>query len=329
MRQWAPESFVACYDERSRSAHSFLCVGLDPTEDHIPPQFGDLKKLGSWWAYLSEVIDLAGNYAAVCKPQVAYYERVMRLGGMDLLFEVVQKIRGLGMLSILDAKRQDIGSTDRCYADWILAEPDNGLGYGFNACTRNIYLGETFLQNDKEENWWPYMLKGKMPVLMCRTSNNEAPWMQDLALSVNQPKGMPVGLETACLYQWVAGEIQRLDAEVAQRSDGVACIGAVVGATYPGEAEICRGLAPDVFFLIPGYGAQGGVPTGAVAGFPKDGRLLGTVNSSRGITQAWRNKGGSPKDGDPLKHVEEAMAKSRAELNEALSIHLGGADPYG
>jgi orotidine-5'-phosphate decarboxylase len=310
---------------RSQALQSIFCCGLDPKEDHIPPKYGDPLDLDNWWAYLNDVITLAAQYAAVCKPQSAYYERVMRKGGMQLLFKVISRIRELGVLSILDAKRQDIGSTDSCYADWIVGEPDNGIGYGFGACTRNIYLGNTFVPNikgifdlnGKEKNWWPYMLQGKMPIMMCRTSNDEAPTLlQDLEL----PNGQLV-------YQWVASQIGQLDKLVGESSDGVACIGAVVGATYPTEAELCRQLAPDAFFLIPGYGKQGGDAAGAVAGFPINGRCLGTVNSSRGITMAWRDKDGNPKPGDPLEHVEAAMVQARDELNAALQARLG-FNPY-
>ncbi len=333
---------MARYDKRAREKRSVLCVGIDPTAKHIPPKFGfgSASNLANWWAYLKLVIELAAQYAAQVKPQSAFYEAVMRLGGMELLYKVVCYAHELGLLATIDAKRQDIGNTDEHYALWIFGDCDGdgdnwmvtGLdgynGFEFDACTRNIYLGPTFWPNDKEQNWWPYMQKGKMPILMCRTSNGEAPWLQDLSLSRNQPDGRIVDPNFSLVYQWVAGEIQRLDAEAAERSGGVACIGAVVGATYPQEAMICRQLAPDVFFLIPGYGAQGGGAAGAVAGFPNDGRLLGTVNSSRGITTAWADKNGDPKPGDPLMHVEAAIVDANNELNEALEAKLG-LDPYG
>jgi len=324
-RNWDTKSFIARLLEHQRANNSILGVGLDPKDDHIPECYGNSANLANWKQYLFDVIAIAKTYAAIIKPESAFYERVVRLGGMDLLFDIQQEVRRLDMLGLLDAKRQDVGNTDLCYADWILRNPDlkPKIGFGFHACTRNIYLGDTFMPyyeegKKPEENWWPYMLEGAMPVLMLKTSNKQAPWMQDLKLE-----------DGRLVYEWVADTVCALDYDVAERSNGVASIGVVIGATYPEQALECRRRAPDVFALVPGYGGgQGGTAVDAVKAFPVKGLPLGAVCSSRGITKAWVGPDGKAKPGNPLNYVEEAMSNSRDELTEALTAHRNGVSPY-
>lgn len=209
----------------------------------------------------------------------------------------------LNLLTILDAKRNDIGSTEEAYLDAILGQ------LGFDAMTENIYLGDTFMS---AKNAMGLFGRGKEIFRMVRTSNPEGFELQDQELKTGE-----------LVYEWAASEAGRLDRVISELTNGVGSIGGVVGATVPDQAVRCRELAPDIMFLIPGYGAQGAAADDAVRGFPKDGRLLGTVNSSRGITlKSWKDK-----PGDPMEHIAAAIDAANVELNEALERWLG-FDPY-
>lgn len=295
------ESFVDRYVRAASARRSVACVGLDPTPQHVPPGL-DMQE------YLEQVVELAAGRVPVVKPQSAFYEDMD--GGMELLADVVELAQCRGLLTILDAKRQDIGNTMQHYGHWILS------AYDFDAVTVNTYLGPTWMPNEKEDNWLGFFEAGKMAIMMVMTSNPEATWLQKQRLANGQ-----------MVYVYVAQEAAKMDRQIAQDTNGVGAIGCVVGATYPEEAVTCRLLAPDNFFLIPGFGVQGGGAAGAVAGFPTDGRLLGTVNSSRGITMAWQDENGDPKQGDPMEHVEAAIDGMNININSALEALLG-FDPY-
>ena len=303
------EPFLSWYLRRAKEVQSVLCVGLDPTYEHLPPQWR--PELDYLFDYMKRVVNLAAKHAAVVKPQSAYYED-FGPEGTRALINLVEYAHGLGLPVILDAKRQDIGPTDARYADSVFGVIDA------DACTRNTYLGSTFMPSSdgKCKGWLPWLDIGRAALPMIRTSNPEAVQLQDQRLE----SGFTV-------YEWAAEQAATLDREVSCLTSGRGSVGGVVGATWPEQAVRCRKLAPDVFFLIPGYGAQGGGAEGAVAGFPADGRLLGTVNSSRGITQAWRDKDGRAKPGDPLDWVAAAIHSANSELNTALAAHLGH-NPY-
>ncbi|MDP3997640.1 MAG: hypothetical protein Q8P73_04040, partial [bacterium] len=129
------------------------------------------------------------------------------------------------------------------------------------------------------------------------------------------------------LYERMATLVKIWDSEMSAVTGGVGGVGGVVGATWPEQATRCRELAgDDVFFLIPGYGAQGGTADDAVAGLSNSrDELMGVVNSSRGITlhSWWDKEAKQPREGDPLQLVRAAIEGANTDLNVALERKLG------
>ncbi|RNJ25865.1 orotidine-5'-phosphate decarboxylase [Halosegnis longus] len=194
------------------------------------------------WGFNRRVIDATHEHAACYKPNAAFYEDP---DGWRALEETVAYAHGKGVPVLLDAKRGDIGNTARQYAS-VLDTVD--------AITVNPYLGEDSLQ--------PFLSRSDAGVfVLARTSNPGARDFQNLEVGNDKR-----------LYEYVA---QR----AAEWSDGN--VGLVVGATAPEELEAVRELVPDLPFLVPGVGAQGGDAEAAVEHGLADG--VGLVNSSRGI----------------------------------------------
>lgn len=296
-------SFVSRYLVRVALIKSVLCVGLDPTWEHVPWSMrrhgGDI--LVAIEDYMRKVIDLAAPRVPVVKPQYAYYG-AFGPEGIRVLIELIRYAHERDLLVILDAKRGDIGETMEQYAEEVFGK------YGADACTFIPYLGPTF-----DPSWMSWLKKGKMAISMIRTSNPEAALLQDAKLE----NGLLV-------YEQMASWVKGWQTKVCEETEGAGGVGGVVGATWPEQAPRCRELAgDDVFFLIPGYGAQGGGAEGAVAGlFNTRRELMGTVNSSRAVTlySWWDRKKKEPKEGDPLELVQAEIERSTKELAEAIEI---------
>ncbi len=228
-------------DERIEQVESVVSVGLDPDPGRLPPAVEDADL--PRWAFNRRVIDATHEHAACFKPNAAFYEDP---DGWRALRETVAYAHGKDVPVLLDAKRGDIGNTARRYAS-LLETVD--------AITVNPYLGRDALE--------PFLARGSKGVfVLCRTSNEGGADLQDLELASGDQ-----------VYEKVAGL-----ADLWNRNDNV---GLVVGATTPEELETVRGLVPDLPFLVPGVGAQGGDVEAAVEYGLADG--VGLVNSSRGI----------------------------------------------
>ena len=284
-------SFFDDLAARIERVDSVVSVGLDADLDRLP-EFLDDRDLPRW-AFNRRVIDATHEHAACYKPNAAFYEDA---DGWRSLRETVAYAHGRGVPVLLDAKRGDVGNTARKYAE-VLDEVD--------AITVNPYLGQDALQPflDREE---------KGIFVLCRTSNPGGADLQNLELATGEP-----------LYERVAAL-----ADLWNRHGNV---GLVVGATAPEELEAVREQVPDVPFLVPGVGAQGGDAEAAVEyglAEREDWNVgVGLVNSSRGIIFAGEDAGrnvvsGRPGGRDvPEEEYFGAVAGAAKKLKKRLNRH--------
>lgn len=247
-----------------------LCIGLDTDPSYIPESI--LKQYSSpaeaVLAYNKEIISRVKSGGSACcfKVQIAYYE-AMGLEGMKVYAQTLKAVRESGLSCISDIKRGDIAATASAYARAHFSGD-----FESDIITINPYMGFDTIKPFSE-----YCQKqGKGIFVLLRTSN---PGMTDI--EQQQLKSGGRVLDT------VADELNRIAA--ASRADFAdehcSPIGAVVGCTEESDARALRDQCPELFFLIPGYGAQGGQASIARTLLDKAG---GTVNSSRGILCAWK-----------------------------------------
>jgi len=240
--------------DRIETADSVVSVGLDPDPDRLPDAVrdADLPR----WQFNRRIIDATHEHAACYKPNAAFYEDP---DGWRALRETIAYAHGKDVPVLLDAKRGDIGNTARQYARAL----DDDHGPAADAITVNPFLGRDSLE--------PFLQRAEKGVFVLgRTSNPGGEDLQDLELASGET-----------LYERVVHL-----ADLWNRNGNV---GLVVGATNPDELESIRELVPDIPFLVPGVGAQGGDAEAAVEHGLADG--VGLVNSSRGIIFAGEDQG--------------------------------------
>lgn len=268
-------------------------MGIDPRWESLPKSVREHGAAGpddarvprAFASFGLRVLELVAPYCGVVKPQAAFFEQFGPLG-MKAMKDVLDRAKELGLVTVLDAKRGDIASTATAYADAAF-----GPTWDADALTINPYLGrdavEPFLATAKKAERGVFVL--------VRTSNPGAGLFQDLVCD-----GKPV-------YRHVAEEVARWNASTLGAC-GLGDVGAVVGATHPRELVELRAAMPDVWLLVPGYGAQGGTAADVKAGYRADG-LGAIVNSSRGVTFPFH-----PDDTDWEAKVVAAAQKAQAEL---------------
>ena len=261
-----------------------ICVGLDPMLNYIPEHilkksFGDFGETlegaaDAIWNFNKEIVDHTFDLIPSVKPQIAMYEQ-FGIEGLKVYEKTVRYCQDKGLLVIGDAKRGDIGSTSAAYATAHLGKVKvgNSVCTAFNTefLTVNPYLGtdgvKPFVDVCKAED------KGLF--VLVKTSNPSSGEFQDKLVD-----GRPV-------YELVADKVVEWGADC---MDGAySNVGAVVGATYPEMSAILRKLMPNTYFLVPGYGAQGGTAKDLKPCFNEDG-LGAIVNSSRGIIAAYKQE---------------------------------------
>ena len=249
-----------------------LCVGLDTDPSYIPESV--LKNYSSATeavlAYNKEIIRrvAADKSACCCKVQIAYYE-AMGLEGMKIYAETIKAVKDAGLICISDIKRGDIAATAGAYARAHFTGD-----FETDIITINPYMGFDTLKPFTEYCAPEKGGKGAF-VLLC-TSN---PGMVDI-----EHQELKDG---SLLLNRVGTELERIGEEWKATYADQTCgpIGAVVGATQAQDARTLRDIYPNTFFLIPGYGAQGGAAEIAATLLDRAG---GTVNSSRGILCAYK-----------------------------------------
>ena len=278
-------TFVERLSRAQRTSGGLVCVGLDPDPAKLPNDLaGDLAGTEEFggaaplYAFNRRIVDATAGVAAAYKPQIAFYSA---LGAEDQLIQSIRYIRARApaALVILDAKRNDIGNTAEAYAREAFDR------YGADAVTVNPYMGEDSVR--------PFLARpDRGAILLCRTSNPGAKDFQDLLID-----GLP-------LYR-----------RVAERAAGHwnthRNLMLVVGATYPREMADLRRAHPEVPFLVPGIGAQGGdLEATLAAGLDANGAGL-LINSSRGIIYA---------GGGSAVAIGEAAAELHAAINRRRHI---------
>jgi orotidine-5'-phosphate decarboxylase len=264
-------------DLRMQGVGNCLCLGIDPDPAALPAVFS--PNVGGIEAFATVLLEAAGPFAAAVKANLAFFE-AFGSEGIAALERLRRRVPD-GLPFIADAKRGDIGSTAERQATAIFDH------LGADAVTASPYLGRDavapFLEHDD-----------RFVYVLCRTSNPGAGELQDVTTSDGEP-----------LYMTVA---RRVSAWAAQQLT----LGLVVGATAPAELARVREVAPELPFLVPGVGAQGGDLAAVMSDGPVSranrpahgGSLL--VNVSRGIAAAALTKPSG-------KSVEDALAEAAAD----------------
>lgn len=259
-----------------------VCAGIDPRADALPAGMD----AAAWGEATARLL---GPRVATVKPQLAFFQ-----DDWGAVERVARAAREGGALVIADCKRGDIDSTAQAYAERIL-----GADSPFDAATVNPYLGRDSLA--------PFVAaaarSGKGLFVLVRTSNPGADDLQ--SLRVVGDDGRPA--------ETVAERVARLVADVGaphRGASGRSPVGAVVGLTAPeGVVRALRACMPDAFFLMPGWGAQGGgVDAYRAALDARGGGVL--VSASRSLTLPW--KGAAPADWQ--ERVLAALEATRAGL---------------
>lgn len=267
--------------ERIKELDNPTVAGIDTSFDYLPDDMKNgVKDFKSASAAVLEfnkrIIDNICDIVPCVKVQIAYYE-MYGLDGMRTFAETVKYAGKKGMLVMTDAKRNDIGATAECYAKAYLGETAVGdktyTAFDSDFLTVNGYLG-----SDGIKPFLGWMQKRDKGIfVLVKTSNKSSGELQDLKLENGKT-----------VYEYMGSLVEEWGKDCIGKY-GYSAVGAVVGATHPAQAEILRKEMPHTFFLIPGYGAQGGTADDLKVCFNKDG-LGGIVNSSRGILCAYRQE---------------------------------------
>lgn len=273
---------IARLIQRIRETGAPVCVGLDPMLSYIPNQILEraFDEKGenlegaaeAVWQFNRGIIDATYDLIPAVKPQIAMYEQ-FGIPGLSVYEKTVRYCQEKALVVIGDAKRGDIGSTSEAYAAAHIGAVQIGVhtceAFGTDMVTVNPYLGSDGIR--------PFLAAcnqfDKGIFVLVKTSNPSGSEFQDRLID-----GTP-------LYAHVADQVVRWGEE---SMDGDwSNVGAVVGATYPEMLSQLRVRMPHSFFLVPGYGAQGGTAEDLRAAFDSEG-IGAVVNSSRGIIAAWK-----------------------------------------
>jgi orotidine-5'-phosphate decarboxylase len=282
-------SYLERLGVRVAATRTALCLGIDPDPTGLPD--GYPPSLAGVEAFVALLVEAAAPYASAIKPNLAFFEAFGAEGVAAL--ERLRALLPADVPLIADAKRGDIGSTAARHAVAIFDR------IGADAITASPYLGGEAIE--------PLLARDdRFVYVLCRTSNPGAGEFQDLVVAADEAADAPAEM----LHLRVARRARAWSARFGT-------VGLVVGATAPRELESIRAVAPDLAFLVPGIGAQGGdeqaavthgrATAGPAAAMPGGGLL---VNVSRGIAGAARH------GGDP----GSAIAAAAAEWSTRLRV---------
>ena len=289
-------SFIDKLLNASRRHESLVCIGLDPDPALLPDGLDALE-------FGQAIIEATADQVCAFKLNLAFYEALGE-EGQRILLETRRRIPE-GVLAIGDGKRADIGNSSKAYARALFDQ------LGFDAITVNPYLGwdgiQPFVEVAKEY--------GKGVFVLVKTSNLSSGQVQDLVAEGRQ------------VYAHLA-ELVSSWAEEVMGEHGYSSLGAVVAATFPRDAARIRALMPHCYFLVPGYGAQGGTAQDAIPSFNPDGTGA-IVNSSRAVIYAYYQPPYAEEFGPERweEAVESAVIAMNDDINSALLKHYPQARP--
>lgn len=272
--------------EKIKKTNNPSVAGLDPRTEYVPEhikakayaKYGKTLRgaCEAIWEYNKGLIDALYDIVPAVKPQSAFYE-MYGLCGEELLSRTIEYAKEKGLYVILDVKRNDIGSTAEAYSAAYLGRVNiDGEEYApseVDAVTVNPYLGTDGIAPFVED----CRKYSKMIFTLVKTSNPSSGELQD----IDTGDGKIYERAARLVNDWGRDTIGKY---------GYGAVGAVVGATYPEQAKILRTLMPHAYFLVPGYGAQGGGAKDVKNSFNPDG-LGAIVNSSRAIMCAYKKRG--------------------------------------
>lgn len=297
--------------EKIREKKNPSVAGLDARLEYVPEQirakntelYGKTLRAAaeSVFEFNKGLIDALHEIVPAVKPQCAYYELLGPDGALTLK-RTIDYAHEKGMYVITDGKRNDIGETASAYADAYFGrteiDGEHMEPYGSDSLTVNAYLG-----SDGINPFVKYCESGDKSIfVLVKTSNKSSLEVQEM-IAGDRP-----------LYRVMADYLVRWGSGCVGKY-GYSNVGAVVGATHPRQLKELRGLHPELFFLVPGYGAQGGDASDVEFAFDKNGHGA-IVNSSRGIMCAWQ------KSGDDGTHFAEAAYDAAMKMKRDISAYV-------
>lgn len=299
--------------EKIKETNNPTVMGLDPRYEMLPkcvtskyPE--NLEGIGkAIIEYNKALINATYDIIPAIKPQIAFYE-MFGISGMEAFKETCKYAKEKGMIVIADSKRGDIGSTAAGYSNaflgkTLIGEKEEAI-YDVEFVTVNPYMGtdcvKPFIEDCKKYD--------KGIFVLVKTSNPSSGELQDLKLENGKE-----------VYSEVAELVEKWGEEL-RGENGYSSIAAVVGATYPEQLEQIRKIAPHTYFLIPGYGAQGGRANDIALGFDNKG-LGGIVNASRSLMCAYKSDKWKDQfsEEDYAKATRAEALRMREELNQAIN----------
>ena len=288
-------------------------AGLDARVEHVPPSI--LKKhmdrhgqtleaaAGAVLEFDKGLIDALADVVPAVKPQSAYFE-MLGWRGMKALEEVVAYAKEKDLFVIADVKRGDIGTTAAAYSQAWLGTTQVGDAscpvFDADCVTLNGYMGSDSIKpflNDCTQ-------RDKCAFVLAKTSNPSSMELQDIVAGDR-------------LVYTVMGDLIQRWGQGTEGKYHYQALGAVVGATHPSVLKELRYRLDKVFFLVPGYGAQGGTAADVRYAFDELGRGA-IVNASRSIMCAWQKTG---KDGADYQEAARAAAEQmRDQIRQFVTI---------
>jgi len=288
-------------------------AGLDARVEYVPPfilskytnRFGETLEAAAEAVLEFDcgLIDALSDVVPAVKPQSAYFE-MLGWQGMKALEKVIAYAKSKDLFVIADVKRGDIGTTAAAYSQaWLGATQVGGAicpVFDADCVTLNGYMGSDAIKPFLKE----CAQRDKSAFVLAKTSNPSSMELQDIVAGDR-------------LVYTVMGDLIQRWGKNTQRKYGYQALGAVVGATHPSVLKELRRRLDRVFFLVPGYGAQGGTAADVRYAFDELGRGA-IVNASRSIMCAWQNTGHNGEDYQEA--ARTAAEKMRDEIKQYVAV---------